>query len=43
MPKVGDKHYGYDKKGIAQAKKDAAKKGLPLQMRKLSAGKKKDK
>jgi hypothetical protein len=32
MPKVGNKEYSYTKKGIASAKSDAKKKGMPVKM-----------
>ena len=30
MPKVGDKEFKYDKAGIAAAKKESAKTGMPM-------------
>lgn len=33
MPKVGNKEYAYTKKGMAQAKKAAAKTGKPMMMK----------
>ena len=33
MPKVGDKHYSYDAKGIAMAKNAAKASGKPLKMK----------
>ena len=30
MPKVGNKHFSYDKKGRMQAKKEAKKTGKPV-------------
>lgn len=43
MPTVGTgknaKHYDYSPAGVKAAKKDAASKGLPIKMRKLSDSK----
>ena len=30
MPKVGDKHFSYSKRGVAAAKKEAKRTGKPL-------------
>jgi hypothetical protein len=43
MPMVGGKKYSYDAKGMAAAKKAAAKTGKPMQHSKPKAGKAKKK
>jgi len=37
MPKVGDKHFAYTKKGAAQAKQHAAKTGQTVQRAKATS------
>jgi len=41
MPQVGNKHYSYTKKGMAQAKKAAKKMGMPMRMKATYKKKKK--
>lgn len=40
MPKVGSKHYPYSKKGTAQAKADAKKRGMAVSYGKKKSEKK---
>lgn len=40
MPKVGSKNYPYSKKGMAQAKADAKKRGVAVSYGKKKSGKK---
>lgn len=39
MPKVGNKKYGYGKKGMAAARRVSAKSGKPVKMTKPRKGK----
>ena len=39
MPKVGSKKFGYGKKGMADAMKEAKKKGMPMKTMKKGSKK----